>query len=288
MIDLSRFTDPVVLAATAGLCALATAAVIPPMMPLLRRYALARPNARSSHRVPTPQGGGIAVIGVSAAAILFAAWGAGAQDRLSLLVLVAAALVLGVLGAIDDIRPLPALPRFAVQVIAVGATVAMLPGEVRVLPDLLSVGMERTLLTIGGVWFVNLTNFMDGIDWITAAQFVPTGLALALIAALGAAPAAAGLVGAALAGALAGFMPSNKPVARLFLGDVGSLPVGLLGGYALVRLAGDGHLLAAACLPAYYLADATLTLMRRLVKGEKVWEAHGRTSTSGRRPTGSA
>ena len=87
-------------------------------------------------------------------------------------------------------------------------------------------------------------------------------------------PAGGRLVAAALCGALLGFAPFNKPVARLFLGDVGSLPIGLLVGWLLLQLAGTGALAAAILLPLYYLADATITLLRRLARGEKVWEAH--------------
>ena len=78
----------------------------------------------------------------------------------------------------------------------------------------------------------------------------------------------------ALCGALLGFAPFNKPVARLFLGDVGSLPIGLLVGWMLLQLAGTGALAAAILLPLYYLMDATITLLRRLARREKVWEAH--------------
>jgi UDP-N-acetylmuramyl pentapeptide phosphotransferase/UDP-N-acetylglucosamine-1-phosphate transferase len=83
-----------------------------------------------------------------------------------------------------------------------------------------------------------------------------------------------GLVAIVLCGALIGFAPFNKPVARLFLGDVGSLPIGLLVGWMLLELAGTGALAAALLLPLYYLMDATITLLRRLARGEKVWEAH--------------
>jgi UDP-N-acetylmuramyl pentapeptide phosphotransferase/UDP-N-acetylglucosamine-1-phosphate transferase len=71
-----------------------------------------------------------------------------------------------------------------------------------------------------------------------------------------------------------GFAPFNRPVARLFLGDVGSLPIGLILGWLMLMLAGQGYLAAAILLPLYYLADATLTLARRIVRGEKIWEAH--------------
>jgi UDP-N-acetylmuramyl pentapeptide phosphotransferase/UDP-N-acetylglucosamine-1-phosphate transferase len=88
--------------------------------------------------------------------------------------------------------------------------------------------------------------------------FAPVGIAVAL----------------ALGGAMLGFAYFNRPTARLFLGDVGSLPIGLITGWLLVLLAGEGHLAAALLLPLYYLADATLTLIRRLARGEKVWQAH--------------
>ena len=74
--------------------------------------------------------------------------------------------------------------------------------------------------------------------------------------------------------AMIGFAYFNRPVAKLFLGDVGSLPIGLLLGWLLVQLACHGAVAAAILLPLYYLADATITLIRRLIAGEKVWQAH--------------
>jgi UDP-N-acetylmuramyl pentapeptide phosphotransferase/UDP-N-acetylglucosamine-1-phosphate transferase len=237
------------------------------LKPLWRNYALARPNARSSHRTPTPQGGGIAVLLGTACALAFAP--ASGQ----LYGVFAAALVLAAVGALDDLRALPALPRLAVQVAAAIAVVAMLPADVHVLP--LPWWIERALLAFGLLWFVNLTNFMDGIDWISVAEFVPLTAALALFALTGALEPAPALVAAALAGALLGFAPFNRPVARLFLGDVGSLPLGLLSGWLLIRL-GEHHLAAAILLPLYYIADATTTLVRRLARGEPLMQAHRR------------
>jgi UDP-N-acetylmuramyl pentapeptide phosphotransferase/UDP-N-acetylglucosamine-1-phosphate transferase len=85
---------------------------------------------------------------------------------------------------------------------------------------------------------------------------------------------AAIICAAALLGGLLGFAPANRPVARLFLGDVGSLPLGLLSGWMLLDLAAHGALAAALLLPLYYLADATLTLLARLRRGERIWQAH--------------
>jgi UDP-N-acetylmuramyl pentapeptide phosphotransferase/UDP-N-acetylglucosamine-1-phosphate transferase len=119
-----------------------------------------------------------------------------------------------------------------------------------------------------------LFNFMDGIDWMTVAEAAPITAALAMVGTWGVLPPAATLLALALFGALLGFAPFNRPVARLFLGDVGSLPIGLMIGWLLVVLATSGHVAAAVLLPLYYLADATVTLVRRLAAGERVWEAH--------------
>jgi UDP-N-acetylmuramyl pentapeptide phosphotransferase/UDP-N-acetylglucosamine-1-phosphate transferase len=115
---------------------------------------------------------------------------------------------------------------------------------------------------------------MDGIDWMTVAEFVPVGAGLAIIGLLGALPAYAIVIALALCGGLIGFAPFNRPVARIFLGDVGSLPIGLLFGWLLVLVASRGHCIAALVLPLYYLADATLTLLRRIANREDFWQAH--------------
>ena len=250
------------------------------LRPLLVRYALARPNARSSHSVPTPQGGGIAVVAATLIVGLPAGVVIGGSFAIpSILVLSIAALALALLGAVDDIRPLPALPRLVVQMAAVAALVVLAaPG--RVLPEFVPLWLEILVLILAGTWWVNLTNFMDGIDWITVSEFVPmtafvaaVGLAGAM-GPIGAVSPAAGPLAAALCGALLGFAPANRPVARLFLGDVGSLPIGLLSGWLLLALAVAGHLAAALLISLYYVADATLTLVRRAMRGERVWEAH--------------
>lgn len=243
------------------------------LRPLLARYALARPNARSSHIVPTPQGGGVAVIAavIASAAISVSLLGAVAGS--ALFAVLAAAALLALVGAYDDLRAMPVLPRLVMQAAAVGIVLATLPAEFH-LVSALPVWVERALLLIGGLWFVNLVNFMDGLDWITAAEVVPVMAALALFGFYGRLPLDPTLVALALCGAMIGFAPFNKPVAKLFLGDVGSLPIGLLMGWCLLQLAGSGHLVAALLLPLYYLADATLTLLKRLMRGEAVWVAH--------------
>ncbi len=159
------------------------------------------------------------------------------------------------------------------QCVAVGTVIAALPGELQVVPQV-PWWIERAGLFLGGVWLVNLVNFMDGVDWMTVAEFVPVTGALVLLGLSGTIGLLPSLVAAALLGAMIGFAPFNKPVARLFLGDVGSLPLGLLLGWLLLQLAAKGHLAAALILPLYYLADATITLVCRIARGEPIWQAH--------------
>jgi len=251
--------------------ALLSGLLIVVLKPVLIRYALARPNARSSHKVPTPQGGGIAVLAATVAVTMAALpfLSAGFPE---IAVVLLAAIAFGVVGAADDIRPLPAWLRLVIQFVVVSLVVSG-PG-IRLLPEGVPLVLERAVLVVGGVWFVNLVNFMDGLDGITVAEMVPVTAFLAGLGLTGFLPLPAAILAGALCGALLGFAPFNRPVARLFLGDVGSLSIGLLAGWLLLVLARHGTLAAALLLPLYYLVDATLTLLRRLALREKVWEAH--------------
>jgi len=275
-------TDPAQAAETSWLlapllvavAAAISAGLIAVLLPALRRHALARPNARSSHLEPTPQGGGIAVVVATAVVALAAVTLVSAPgERAQLSWVIGAAALMAMVGAVDDMRAMPVLPRLLLQALAVAVVVAALPSELRVVPPL-PWWLERALLGVAALWFVNLVNFMDGIDWMTVAETAPIAGGLAAMGWLGALPSAAVVVALALLGAVLGFAPFNRPVARLFLGDVGSLPVGLLLAWPLMLLALNGHIAAALLLPLYYLADASLTLAPRLFAGERVWQAH--------------
>ena len=264
-----------------GLSLLIVAAIVSAVLalllrPLLARYALARPNARSSHKTPTPQGAGIAVIASTfgvAFLVLLAASVYGPDISVSLWTVFAATVLIAVVGAVDDIRNIAIVPRLFLQTIAVAAVIVALPDDLRAIP-LLPLWLERAVLLLAGVWFVNLVNFMDGIDWMTVAEVVPVTAGFALIGALVGLPPAAMIVALALLGAVLGFAPFNRPVAQMFLGDVGSLPIGLLLFWLLVVMAGSAHIAAALILPLYYVADATLTLLRRMRDHEPFWQAH--------------
>jgi len=259
----------------AALAALVSAGLIIVLRPYLSRYAMARPNARSSHKQPTPQGGGIAVIAATVIGITCALVLAPEliTDHRQLTIVLAATAGLAIVGVTDDVRPMEALPRLILQAAAAGVVIAALPPELRIIPAL-PWWIERLCLLIGGVWLVNVVNFMDGIDWMTVVEVVPLTAGLAIFGMMGALPADATLVAMTLCGAMIGFAPFNRPVARLFLGDVGSLPIGLLLSWLLISLAGNGHLIAALLLPLYYTADGTITLLIRIAKGEPILQAH--------------
>jgi UDP-N-acetylmuramyl pentapeptide phosphotransferase/UDP-N-acetylglucosamine-1-phosphate transferase len=263
------FLTPIALLAAAAISAFITWAI----RPMLLRHALARPNARSSHKIPTPQGGGIAVIAatllVAAAIIAFAP-----ADHLQIpLSVFAATLFIAIVGFADDVKSIAVLPRLMLQAAAVGIIIFTAFGN-RHIVAACPLWLERTLLIVAGLWFVNLVNFMDGLDWITAAEVVPITAALVALGWLGDFPFSATMIAAALCGAMLGFAPFNRPVAKVFLGDVGSLPIGLLLGWCLLQLAYDQHFAAALLLPMYYLTDATVTLLRRMARREPFWAAH--------------
>jgi UDP-N-acetylmuramyl pentapeptide phosphotransferase/UDP-N-acetylglucosamine-1-phosphate transferase len=263
---------------TAIFSALVCCGLIVLLRPLLLRYALAKPNARSSHREPTPQGGGIAVIAATIATTYLATtylgtFGLGVPIKPPPITVVAAVVLIACVGAVDDLRTIAVIPRLFLQALTVAIVIYALPAEIRIVAAV-PWWLERLLVFLAYLWFVNLVNFMDGIDWMTVAEVVPIAGAVAAIGYLGALPGDAVIAALALCGAMIGFAPFNRPVAMLFLGDVGSLPIGLLLGWLLVRLAGGGHLAAAILLPLYYLADATITLLRRALRSEPIWQAH--------------
>jgi UDP-N-acetylmuramyl pentapeptide phosphotransferase/UDP-N-acetylglucosamine-1-phosphate transferase len=165
------------------------------------------------------------------------------------------------------------LPRLLLQAAAIAAILFVAPSDLRIIPAG-PLWIERAVLLLAGLWFVNLVNFMDGLDLMTVAEVVPITAAMVLLGWSGTYPLTPTLVAAALCGAILGFAPSNRPVAKVFLGDVGSLPIGLLLGWCLLQLAWHQQLTAALLLPLYYLADATITLFRRIARREPFWAAH--------------
>lgn len=266
--------DPVLLAAIPAAAGLTACLGTRALIPLLRRAAvLDHPNERSLHEAPTPRGGGIALIGAILLAWL-ALMAAGAAGPRLLAVLGGAAL-LAAISWVDDLRGLSPATRLLAQFAAVGlGMVALIPAG-PVFQDWLMPGLDVAAAALLWLWFVNLFNFMDGIDGLAGSEAAAIGTGLVVFAGVGSGldPGLAALSGTAAAAAL-GFLVWNWAPARIFLGDVGSVPCGYLLGFLLLDVAARGHWKIALILPLYFLADATLTLLRRLARGELVWRAH--------------
>jgi UDP-N-acetylmuramyl pentapeptide phosphotransferase/UDP-N-acetylglucosamine-1-phosphate transferase len=148
-----------------------------------------------------------------------------------------------------------------------------LPESLRLFPGMLPLIAERALLVFGTVFLINAVNFLDGLDWITAAQVVPMTLGVTALAGLGDIPASVGLLALALLGAMLGFAIFNKHPAQVFLGDAGSLPIGLLLSFMLIFVAGT-DLAAGLLLALYTLADSGITLLRRAYNREPIFKPH--------------
>lgn len=237
---------------------------------LHRRQILDQPNERSSHTLPTPRGGGLATTPVMAVLLAALGW---RFDGWEGAVLGGGALVLMALSWWDDRHSLPVLPRFTAHALVIALFLALLPSSALVFQGALPLVTDRTLALVGWLWFVNLYNFMDGIDGITGIETAGLGVGLALLAVVVGSTALLPYGGVVAATGIA-FLWFNWHPARMFLGDSGSVPFGYVLGGLLVMLAVQGQLAAALILPAYYLADATITIGRRALAGEKIWQPH--------------
>lgn len=234
-----------------------------------RRGMMDLPGQRRSHTIPTPRGGGIGIV-VAALLTMPASLVClpGAMPPVVVTALTAGTVLVAAVGWWDDHRSLPILPRFGIQLLSAGLLAAAMASN----------GMAWwwvPVLVLAGGWSINLHNFMDGIDGLLAQQIMFVALGLALLAQAAGQPALS-TSSTCLAAAAAGFWYFNRPRARIFMGDVGSGTMGFLV-FALSALLWrlDGHLLwPALILSSSFVADATLTLVQRMVSGRRWYTAH--------------
>ncbi|QIT57250.1 glycosyltransferase family 4 protein [Aquisalimonas sp. 2447] len=248
----------------------------------VRRYALSAdmmdvPNERSSHDVPTPRGGGVAVVAVSLVGLLVLGV-VGAFPLAGLIALGLGGGAVAGIGWLDDHADVPARWRLLVHLVAAAWVVAWAGGAPALALPAVNwewgwFGALVLVLFIG--WLLNLYNFMDGIDGIAGVEAVTvTGVAAVLLWWAGASGWA--LVAGLFTAASLGFLVWNWPPAKIFMGDAGS---GFLG-FALAALAvltwADGGLTVWAwlILLGVFIVDASITLVRRVLRGERFYEAH--------------
>ncbi|MFW6146278.1 MAG: MraY family glycosyltransferase [Planctomycetota bacterium] len=247
-------------------------------------HIMDRPGSRSSHSIPTPRTGGMAILlGTLMGLSLHA------QPSMAFIAAAVVGAIITTISFLDDLITIPSLPRLAGHFIVAGLTLYMiglglpalgLPFARVELPPL--VGFIVGLVFVVG--FVNFFNFMDGINGLAAAQGIWGGLTLAILLAWGQhGPGMSNnfLYGAAIAGGSLGFLPHNFPKARIFMGDIGSTTIGFvlavltLLGSRHGRIAGEPIPWVAFVMPlGVFLYDATFTLFKRILRGENFLKAH--------------
>jgi Fuc2NAc and GlcNAc transferase len=249
----------------------------------VRRFALSHgmldvPNDRSSHKVPTPRGGGIAIVAAATLGFTILALRQAASLRL-FLALMGGGLAVAVVGFLDDKYRLSASIRLVVHVAAASWALAWLGGvpPIRIADHVVSFGWAgHALAVLGFVWIINLFNFMDGIDGIAATEAAFVGSAGALAVSVVGTSTEVSSAALVLAAASLGFLIWNWPPARIFMGDVGSGYLGYV--IAVLSLASaqtdQAALLVWLIFGAAFFTDALVTLVRRLVRGDAVYEAH--------------
>lgn len=267
---------------TALLLAALAAIVSAALTGVVRRYAIARslvdhPNARSSHDRPTPRGGGLALAAVilgGTASLTLAGW----IDVAAGIGIAGGGLAVAAVGWLDDHSSLPPTVRAGVHLLAALWAVTWLGGlpALRVGQGAIALGASGTVLGVLAVaWAINFYNFMDGIDGLAAGQAVlVAGLGAGFL--LGDGVGGLGMVAALTLGASAGFLAWNWAPARIFMGDVGSGLLGFVFGALAVGSEQQGSLPALGwlLLLGTFFLDATLTLVRRMLAGERWFEAH--------------
>ncbi|PTX98371.1 glycosyl transferase [Opitutus sp. ER46] len=288
-------------ASVIGVCALSTYLLLFPCRAVLRGWGIVdKPNARSSHTVPTVRGGGVAIVAVVSVVMAWLwfraepivpglmtgeAQNAGAQgsDHLPavaaarLLPLLALVVVLAIVSFIDDLRGLPARLRFGVHGATALIAVSLLTHNLEpITVGRLAFGLVATVWVAG---YTNAFNFMDGINGIAGMQGLVTGLGTAAVAVAAGVPPAhpAVLLALAAAGACLGFLPHNFPRARVFMGDVSSAALGFLLAALAVWIAwltSPWMLFWLGLLHANFVLDTGVTLVRRALRGDKLSEAH--------------
>ena len=248
----------------------------------MRRYALEvglldRPNERSSHSVPTPRGGGVAIVVSFLLIVAVVAATSDADGRLAAALLGSGALV-ATLGLVDDRKALPARWRFAGH-LAAAAWVLFWLGPLPAVPlfgHVVDLGIAATLLSaLYFVWSINLFNFMDGIDGIASLEAIAVSLGGAFVWWL-TQPQGDWPLAVAFAACVTGFLIWNFPPARIFMGDAGS---GFLGCMVATLALWSSHTAPHLfwswfILGGCFMVDATMTLVRRVARGERFSEAH--------------
>lgn len=253
-----------------GAVALAT----PYLINLLKdKNFLDNPVERSSHETPTPIGGGWIVLPMILIGLTALIYVSGHDNVLYALPIIAFLLML--LSWQDDQRDLHPGLRFLIQAILVGSSIFVFEPDFYLFNENVPMWLDRAITFWALLWFVNLYNFMDGIDGITGVETASIGFGVGTLMLIFGVSAWIWPVFGFLCGGVAlGFLLFNWHKAKIFIGDVGAVPLGFLMGWYLMYFAGEGFFWAACMIPLYYCFDATITIARRMKQGHPVWVPH--------------
>ena len=245
---------------------------------VLRRMLEARqifdhPGARTSHEVATPRGGGLAIYAVFMAAwAVVAAMTPGQPTEVGWIM--ACSLGLAIVSWADDLVGLPKMPRFLCQIAMASVGTYVLDSPVAVFQGHLSPTADALGTVFLWVGFINLFNFSDGIDGNAGTKATVLGIGIFLLSLAGVIPEPLGYLGITVAAAASGFLVRNWHPARIFMGDIGSVTLGFVLAWLLLRTAGEGEWAPAIILPLIYVSDTGLTYLLKIVRRERFWHSH--------------
>lgn len=249
-------------------CAISCRSIIP----LLQRAGMQDvANERSSHTGAVPRGGGLGFVPILLAACLLVLW---MRPDPFWLVAIAVAVGFALVSLADDRLDLSAAVRFPVYLVLSFALLWMVPAETLPEVPFLPSWLTRVLLALAFCWWVNLFNFMDGINGLTVTQTISMALPLAALLSTALPDGPGWRIAVLLATAASAFATVNWHPARVFMGDVGSITLGALTGALLLHAGAAGFAVAAVLVSLYYWGDATSTLVWRGSRGQKIWKAH--------------
>jgi UDP-N-acetylmuramyl pentapeptide phosphotransferase/UDP-N-acetylglucosamine-1-phosphate transferase len=244
---------------------------------LRQKQLLDKPNLRSNHIIPTPRGGGIAIILIIIFTISLLPFITNI-DFTNLWPIIWCVAFLAIVSFIDDAKGLAAIYRFSAHIAAVCMILSMT--DLSFINHLTGISISNYILYpfIGVlfVWYINLYNFMDGIDGITSIQTICNMIAIFILTLLYLNNDILLIFPVIITAAILGFLIFNFHPAKMFMGDVGSIPLGFISFYLLLKLAASGNWHMAVIIPLYYLIDSGITITRRALNKEKIWQAHSK------------
>jgi len=240
---------------------------------LNKKNILDIPDERTNHSVPTPRGGGIAVISTILLFLIIASFyheGLFAK----IMPIIIGATILSILSWIDDKRGLSPLIRFSTQIITISIITLFFMDKALFNNDYIPYFIMVVFVIILWTWFLNLFNFMDGINGITSVETISICVGIVAIVSIKNLDSHFAFISALCASSILGFLFWNWGNAKIFLGDVGSISMGFILGWLMLEIASKGYWSPMIILSLYYLFDSTYTITKRLLKKEKIWLPH--------------